>query len=327
MQPQLKLDLRDRRILVELDLTARKSDAEIARNVGLSKESTAYRIRRMLSNGTIRYFHTIVDTTQLGLHSFRVFLRLQGITPVQERALRKYLVEDTDIFWFASTYGNWQYSIVVNVRSAKEFMRFWHRLYERYGMFFEAKQVSELTRMAHFRRDYLVPGRERMKPLEWGGFERTNVDDADMHIMRALAMDARLSLTELGAKVGMSYKTVGNRIDSLARKHVILGYRPTINRSKIGYKYYKVHLDLQHVRESSLAALSSFLSANPNVFTFIDGVGCHDFEFEMETTGDDSVLAAVDAAKTRFPNLIRNYEILRYFDEYKVDYLPRSFHA
>ncbi len=62
----LSQDLKDRRILLELDFGARRSDADIAKRIGLTKESTSYRIRRMLSSGTVRHFHTMLDTTQLG---------------------------------------------------------------------------------------------------------------------------------------------------------------------------------------------------------------------------------------------------------------------
>ncbi|MEM0493397.1 MAG: winged helix-turn-helix transcriptional regulator, partial [Candidatus Thermoplasmatota archaeon] len=47
------LDLKDRKILYELDLNARQSFGDIGKKVGLSKDSVAYRVKRMEDEGVI----------------------------------------------------------------------------------------------------------------------------------------------------------------------------------------------------------------------------------------------------------------------------------
>jgi len=48
MQENYKLDVRDRKILVELDEDARQSNNQIGKKVGLSKEVVKYRIDKMI---------------------------------------------------------------------------------------------------------------------------------------------------------------------------------------------------------------------------------------------------------------------------------------
>jgi len=50
----VNIDLKDRKILYELDLNARQSLNEIGKKVGLNKDSVAYRIKRMEDEGIIK---------------------------------------------------------------------------------------------------------------------------------------------------------------------------------------------------------------------------------------------------------------------------------
>ena len=48
-----KIDLKDRKILYELDLNCRQSNAQIGKKVGLSRKVVEYRIKRMEEEGII----------------------------------------------------------------------------------------------------------------------------------------------------------------------------------------------------------------------------------------------------------------------------------
>jgi len=63
------LDLKDRKILYELDLNCRQSNAQIGKKVGLSKEVVKYRIKRMEEEGIISGYWTEIDSYRLGYTS------------------------------------------------------------------------------------------------------------------------------------------------------------------------------------------------------------------------------------------------------------------
>jgi Lrp/AsnC family leucine-responsive transcriptional regulator len=60
------LDETDRRLLIELQVDARLSHAELGRRVGLSPPAVAERVRRLTDDGVIRGFHADVDPRALG---------------------------------------------------------------------------------------------------------------------------------------------------------------------------------------------------------------------------------------------------------------------
>jgi DNA-binding Lrp family transcriptional regulator len=86
-----RLDLKDRKILYELDINSRQSFNELSKKVGLSKDSVIYRIKKLQDSGIIKHFHTVIDVGKLGFISFRLYLKLQNSTPQKEAEIIKFL--------------------------------------------------------------------------------------------------------------------------------------------------------------------------------------------------------------------------------------------
>ena len=74
-----KIDLKDRKILFELDKNARISYAQIGKKVGLSTEVVHYRIKRFEEKGIITNYHTSINFCKLGLTHFKICLKFNGI--------------------------------------------------------------------------------------------------------------------------------------------------------------------------------------------------------------------------------------------------------
>jgi Lrp/AsnC family leucine-responsive transcriptional regulator len=65
--------------------------------------------------------------------------------------------------------------------------------------------------------------------------QRQTLDATDLQLLNQLQDDARLSLAELGRRVGLSAPAVTERLARLERDEVILGYRATLNPRALGY--------------------------------------------------------------------------------------------
>ena len=70
----LYIDLKDRKILYQLDLNCRQSNTQIGKKVGLSKEVVNYRINRMEKEGIIIRYWTEIDLFKLGYNIFRIYI-------------------------------------------------------------------------------------------------------------------------------------------------------------------------------------------------------------------------------------------------------------
>jgi Lrp/AsnC family leucine-responsive transcriptional regulator len=60
------------------------------------------------------------------------------------------------------------------------------------------------------------------------------LDDTNLRLLAELQADARLSLAELGRRVGLSSPAVAERLQRLERGQVILGYHARIDPRKLG---------------------------------------------------------------------------------------------
>src|SRR2546430_6293016 len=62
-----------------------------------------------------------------------------------------------------------------------------------------------------------------------------NLDDTDLALREELQADARVSLAELGRRVGLSAPSVAERMRRLETDGVILGYRAQVDPRALGY--------------------------------------------------------------------------------------------
>jgi Lrp/AsnC family leucine-responsive transcriptional regulator len=72
------------------------------------------------------------------------------------------------------------------------------------------------------------------KQIDGGAYE-TLLDDTNRRVLEELQDDARLSMAELGRRVGLSAPAVGERVQRLEQAGVITGYRAEIDPRAIGY--------------------------------------------------------------------------------------------
>jgi Lrp/AsnC family transcriptional regulator, leucine-responsive regulatory protein len=61
------------------------------------------------------------------------------------------------------------------------------------------------------------------------------LDETDLSLLGELQSDARLSLAELGRRVGLSSPAVAERLQRLERDGVIRGYRAELDPAALGY--------------------------------------------------------------------------------------------
>lgn len=75
------------------------------------------------------------------------------------------------------------------------------------------------------------------------------LDALDNAILKVIKNDARMSYSDIGAKVGLSRPAVKNRMDIMERKGIIQAYQTIINSSRIpeGVKFF---LDIEVTTES-----------------------------------------------------------------------------
>ena len=80
-QEIMKLDLKDKKILFELDFHARMPYSQLAKKVGLSKQGAEYKVQNLIKKGVIKGFYPVINVPKMGYLYCRLALVVKNITP------------------------------------------------------------------------------------------------------------------------------------------------------------------------------------------------------------------------------------------------------
>jgi|TARA_Y100000310_G_C20651938_1_gene799913 DNA-binding Lrp family transcriptional regulator len=317
-----KLDSKDKKLLLAMDMSARQTDSSIAKIVGLSKQLANYRIRRLEKQEIIKSYYPVIDHTKLGLQLYRIAIKLGNATKEKEQEIINYLEDKSS--WIVSVLGEYDIWMAIYAKNEFEFMKQWNKFYEKYGYYVESRWISLMTNFSIFERSFIYPkskNRDRKFVLgEDPGFIK--LDKVDLKIVRELTKDSRQSSLEISKKIGQTERITRYRIKKLEEKKVILGYRPFINTSKLDLKYYKLFIGLKDTKKRDLSRISTYIKHNPNVVYSTYALGGYDFEIEVQFHNSNELVEFITKLKEIFPTNIRNISHMEYIKEFKITYYP-----
>jgi len=319
-----KLDLKDRKILYELDLDARQSLTQIGKKVGLKKDVVSYRIKRMEDQGIIKHFFTVIDTFKLGYNVFRIYLQLQDAPLDVRKEIVKYFVNYKNTWIVYSVTGPIDLGSVLWIKNINEFYQFYDKLLDQYGKYFTQKIVSVYVQADEYEKTFLIA--DEIKNFERKKFTilcdgvTVNIDNLDYKLLNEIALNARIPLIELAEKLNTSSQTVHYRLENLIKTGVIKGFRVALDISQLGLQCFDVRINLKDHAQRKL--IINYLKDNPYFKCLNTAIGYTDLELEFHITDMDKVNQIIDELNVKFPEAIRNYIFLKTREVHKERWLP-----
>jgi len=315
------LDIKNRKILYELDTNARQTYLQIAKKVGLSKDVVIYRINNLLKRKIINGFHTIIDTSKLGYFTVRVYVKFQNTNPGKEKEIIDYITNLKNALWVGKVEGNWNFVFGLWVKTHKQFDVIWIEFEKKFRQFLQKKEIAIFTEYLHYRRNYLIDKKHVDLSVDVvGASKEVEIDSINFKLLKLLADNARVSLIELTKEVGLTSKAISNRIKQLKKDKIILGYRAMINLNSINYHFYKVDLNLENL--DKIKELRSFIMYQPNVVYSERTIGGSDFEFDIECQDFNEFQDIINELKEKLGEIIRDYTYYLATKVYKTLYFP-----
>jgi Lrp/AsnC family leucine-responsive transcriptional regulator len=274
--------------------------------------------------GLIKGYYTVLDISRLGYLNFRVFLKFYNVTPEKEDEIIDYLIKNPKVGWLVRVEGGWHTNMLVWAENVYEFREFWADFAKKYGNYIESKWISIITEMIQFRKAYLkdIKLDDSKVQVSGGTSEKADLDKKDWQILKLIAPNARESLLEIGKQLHISPKVVSYRIKKMIEKGVIQGFRVLLDLNLLGIEYYKVHFSLQNMTEQKEKEILEYARVNPNIIIVDITVGGADFEIEIHAKDNKHFHNILNDMKKRFASIIKDYETLHYYKEYKWVYLP-----
>jgi len=121
----VKLDAKDKALLLRLDFHARDSLTQLGKHLGISKQAVDYKLRRLEKLKVIDNYTVLVNMPQLGYIFCRLLLTLKGHSENTINELNRYLQEDGHSFWILEMQGQYDYLIDSWQYSLDDFRRLW----------------------------------------------------------------------------------------------------------------------------------------------------------------------------------------------------------
>lgn len=323
-----KLDLKDRKILYELDLDSRQSDNEIAKKVNLSRDSVRYRIKKFEDEGYINYSVTILNSMKLGFQWYRTFFKFHNLNLETETRIIEWLKKR--VSWIVKVEGKWDLNMAIFCTNVYEYRDFINEFILNFSEYIYKYEVSVVTRMWIYNKKWLLEKPMHQNKIMMGynekeSYSKINIDEIDYKILKELLKNGREKTVNISRKLNLTEMIVRYRMRKMIDSGIIIGFRPFFNINKFGYIYFKLHIYLHNITKDKKQKMLSYFHNHQNTVYLTELVGGADIEVEYQVKSNEEFYKNIEKLKLEFGDIIRTYEFMQYTKEFKFTYLPEMF--
>jgi len=319
-----ELDKTDRKILYHLDRDARISLSSLARRVGIGKEALHYRIRRLRERGCISKFYTIINTSKLGFYLFKMYIQLQNVTNDIEKKMVDYLYSHPRYAWSCFSSGRWDLLVAVWARDPLDFEEeFQTGFMSRFSDYILAREFSTTKHNINQNRRWFYPTDEEPISSDVGGrVEEIKLDETDREILRIIANNARMPVSRIAELAKTTPTVVRHRLKRMETKEVILAYKISFDLRTYGYEFCKSFIYLKNTDKKRMGQLLEYCRLHRNILNMVTTFGSWDLELEFEVPNFEFFHSAMRDLLNKFGDIVKSYDSILIYKEYKVDYMP-----
>ncbi len=317
----IKLDSTDWKILNQLDINCRQSDAEIGKKTRLSKQVVNYRIKKLMDDRIITAFFPHIDIAKLGYGVHKIYLQFGALTKEKEEEMWMHLSKQQNIIWAISCSGKWDLIFGITSKSMEQFDKVLSEFTNKYSEYISNRAITVFNKAALHHRKWLLNEKE---PSYWqlgGGLDMPEIDEIDKKILKSLNEDARKPIIKIGEEAGTSSSLAIQRIRKLQQKGIIGGFRTALSREKLGMNYCKAFVYYQNKTSEKERQLLYHCHTLPNILGVSQSIGPWDLELEFEVRNYDEFHKIMKDMKNKYP-LIRSFDTAYIEKEHGLSFLP-----
>jgi len=315
------MDIIDKKILKILSCNSRTPTSTIAKKINKSKETTNYRINKMIKDKTILSFYTNINGSKLGFSYYKILLKYKTINQTTEKSLLQFLKKNEHMIWIGNCDGEYQLMISLLTRNIKELNEFLNSLIEEFGDYLQEKEIMQISSFNLLNENHLEVDTMRILQKQINlEYEKEKISETDMKILRILSNDARIKLVDISKKVDLTAEAISYKIKNLVKKEIIAEFKARINYTKLGYLYYQILLTLNN-SETKKRILSEF-KKHKNCVTTIEFIGKYDLQLEIIVKNPGELREILNNLRARHGERIQKHTSLTIYKEYGAAVFP-----
>ncbi len=318
----LKFDLKDRKILQELDQNANLLPSQLAKKVGVSRQVAEYRIQKLMQQKTIYAFYTLIDAGKLGYTTFRVHIRLKNATEEQYSQFAQDLFHHYPAFWVGFISGSFDIIADIFAKTPNEFELIFKEVLQKNKEIIHSYETLTLLELDLYEYAYFIENKtERTKTAILRTSERIEIDKYDQKILQLIKYNSRLPYEEISKKIGLTRNSVKNRIAKLEAKEIIAGYKMMIDFRHFEKHSYKIFIRYNNEKLEQEKNLLHYLKAKAGDLATTKLLGRWNLDIEIHFRDSKELQQFIIEIRNKFL-IIEDYEIVQILEDYGIDFYP-----
>src|SRR3989344_1755962 len=323
----INLDIKDKKILTELDKNARQSNSQIGKKVGLSKEVVKYRIDKLIEEKVIIRFHTVINYYKLGVIKFKLYLKLTNADRNKLEEIADYFFNHNKTEWVVLTTGEWDLISGFLVNNVNEFDDELQIVLNKFSNHIQEKAITTSLYLAHHTREFLTESKDKRKTIVYHTTKdkQEKIDNVDLEIIKIITNNSRIPITEIAKKIKTTPRIVQYRLKELEKKKIILAYKAHLDPRNIRRIFCKLIIYLSNTTEDRLKQFMSYSSFLPGAVWPQKVMGNWDIEIDFELESYEKFQEIILELKEKFPDIIKDHKFCIVSKEYKLDLFPNCY--
>lgn len=270
-----RLDVKDSKLIAELEQDSRQSASQIAKKIGLSKEVANYRLKKLMDSGFIKGFYAIIDYYRLGFTNYKLVINLVNLEKNIKSEIVAFIKEFPLVECESFIQSNHDLEINIWVKKDSDLNTFYEALLEKFLVYIKTTSFHLIMKIHFLKHDYIHKKRNAESLFST---DICTIDEDDYKILDFISDDPKIELKKLSQNLGMPITTVSSKLKRLNEKKILRRVIPLLNTNMLGYTTYKIDLYIKNPKEKNL--LLNHLTQYPNITRVYEAIGPIDIGFE-----------------------------------------------
>lgn len=318
---EIKLDLKDKKIISLLAEDARMPLTQLCKKVALSRDAVSYRIKNYEKQGLIQGYITRIDISKFGYESHHIFIKLNNPSKEVEEKIVEKMSKLSFVRSIIKFGGDFDLELALIAKNIKELdshlekINFiCHGLIEDLDVLPATKPIISRPLPKSFMDSNLERPREQP--------EKYFPDKKDIDILKIISTNSRENLSNISYKTNLSADAVSYRIKKMTKTGIITKFSPMINFASLGYSFCALIINIKDLDKEKEEKAIKYIKEDKNCLWAIKTLGRFNFLIYLLIKNTKEMQTTMTKIRSLFPGKINRFKSLLAYEQFKYTYFP-----
>lgn len=326
----MEIKKKDIFLLTELFEDSSQSNRQIAKKIGISKETVSSRIQFLIKNEIIRGFSLKINYPLLKFENFDILIRVKNSDIKKIQEFMKFLYEHDNSVWIGRAFGKYDIKVTMYLKKIDEINLIIKEISDKFGE--NIDQIDSLYITSRFKPKFNLflenlfeqkISRNNKKVKKVNSDNNNNkiiLDPLNKKILYQLGQGKKKRLVDIAINLNITAEAVKYRIKRLEELNIITGHSITINGNKLGKIWCLV---LMNIEPEKISIFKSYIQEQKFLSNYGESIGIFNIYVQFFANSIEKLYEDLNSIRSHFYKDIRNFEIMIFFEEIKYPKVPK----